>query len=291
MINAIVSYKKSVAIFAAYEMGLFDYIKKNRYFDLKICEAYRWDKDVFRLLCLYLKDEGILVEQNNSWYLSNNAERKIEAISKILEHEKNLYDRWITPEKIIDAIREGYGKRKFDKYGFSNKEKVAYDKTMYSSNLNVITFELLHKIQLNRILGIDVLEYGRSYGEIARVLQKYVECLNITSLSFEDKLPAGKKYNLIMIYNSIHYRQEWENMFKKFFDILKNDGILCIIDIFYDNHSDFLSTILMDWITHGGIYNIYSADVCNTLTQVGFKDVQKTTVTTIAAEMIYAYKR
>ena len=59
MIDVIVSYKKSVAFFAAYKIGLFDYIKKHGCFGTEICDHYGWDKDVFRLFCLFLIDEGI----------------------------------------------------------------------------------------------------------------------------------------------------------------------------------------------------------------------------------------
>lgn len=290
MIDVIVSYKKSVAFFAAYKIGLFDYIKKHGCFGTEICDHYGWDKDVFRLFCLFLIDEGILIEQNNKYYPSKETERQIVATRNICEHEINLYDRWITPEHIIDAIREGYGNRKFDKLGFSPKEKMAYDRTMYNSNLDLIAFDLLRRLKKSRLFGMDVLEYGKSCGKLSKTLKKYIDTLNITSLNLDDELPLKKKYDLILIYNSIHYRLEWSELYTLFLNSLRKNGVLCIVDIFYDNNSEFSTCILMDWITHGGIHNLYSDEVCKILNQVGFKNIQKRTINKITTQIVYAYK-
>lgn len=292
MINDIVKYKSSVALFAANKLNLFEYLQNHQYFDLSICEDNNWNTDTFILFCKFLEGEGYLSRNEDRWYLPENIRAKILSSKMLFEKENMLYENWINPELIIEAICMGEGNRTFDKQLFNSNEQKVYDDIIYGKNLHFITFDLLRKMKNKLFVGMNILEYGRSEGKLSRILEKYFDTSNIISLGLKDKLDHKRKYDLIVIYNSIHYKKsgEWINILKMLKDELKEKGVLCVIDFFYNTSTAFSSTLLIDWLTCGGVYNASCQEAIEILKTAGFNDFMRNTLGEISLDMIYAYK-
>lgn len=292
MINDIVKYKSSVALFAANKLNLFEYLQNHQYFDLSICEDNNWNTDPFILFCKFLEGEGYLSRNEDRWYLPENIRAKILSSKMLFEKENMLYENWINPESIIEAICMGEGNRTFDKQLFNSNEQRMYDDIIYGKNLHFITFDLLRKMKSKLFVGMNILEYGRSEGKLSRILEKYFDTSNIVSLGLEDKLNHKRKYDLIVIYNSIHYKksEEWINILKMLKDELKEKGVLCVIDFFYNTSTAFSSTLLIDWLTCGGVYNASCQEAIEILKTAGFNDFMRNTLSEISLDIIYAYK-
>lgn len=292
MINDIVKYKTSVALFAANRLNLFEHLQKHQYFDLSICEKNDWNIDTFLLLCTFLEGKRYLSRKGDRWYLPEEVRAEVVSSEMLFAQEKMLYEKWIKPELIVESIRKGSGIRTFDKQLFNLNEQRIYDEVIYGKILHYIAFDLLRKMKRKLLFGMNILEYGRSEGKMSQTLEKYFDTSNITSLGFNDKLDSKGKYDLIIIYNSIHYKnsEEWSNILKTLKDKLKKKGVLCIIDFYYNTKAEFYETLLIDWMTCGGVHNISYDDVIKILETVGFSKFDKSTLGESSVDIIYSYK-
>lgn len=270
MINDIVKYKTSMALFAANELKIFDYLSEHKYFDLSICKKNNWDEDSFVLLCKFLEGRGYLVKDGNQWRLSK--EFSISPVRSILEKEIMLYKKWITPNMLVEAVQKGANNRTFSKIHFDLDEQKMYDDVVYGNNLYVIAFYLLKKMKKKILPGNNILEYGRSQGKLSVVIQKHIKTINVYRAAFNEYIASSVKYDFIIIYNSVHYKKsdDWVETVKIMKKKLAPNGVICVIDFFYDNNCDFLSTVLLDWMVCGGIYNVTYKEIVETFESVGF---------------------
>ena len=292
MINDIVKYKTSAALFAANRLNLFEHLHKHQYFDLSICKKNGWNVDTFLLLCKFLEGKGYLSRKGDRWYLSEKVRTNIGYYEMLLAQEKMLYEKWIKPELIVESICKGVENRTFDKQLFNSNEQRIYNEVVYGKIVHYIAFNLLRKMKKRLFFGMNILEYGRSEGKMLQTLEKYFDTSDVTSLGFNDKLNSKSKYDLIIIYNSIHYKnsEEWSNILKTLKDKLKKKGVLCIIDFFYNTEAEFYETLLIDWMTCGGVYNILYDDVIKILRTVGFSEFDRSTLGESSVDIIYSYK-
>lgn len=67
-------------------------------------------------------------------------------------------------------------------------------------------------------------------------------------------------------------------------------ALFCIADVFYSDNNAFQSTVLLDWITHGGVYNIYTQEVIDQLKSIGFTKVEQQSIDSISTDLLFAYK-
>lgn len=88
-------YKKSAALFAAIDSGLFTVLREQK--ELTLCDLkdLGWNPDYTLLLCLYLEGEGYLQKKDGKWSLSDAFEKKYHSFMLTCKHERNLYERWI----------------------------------------------------------------------------------------------------------------------------------------------------------------------------------------------------
>lgn len=291
LLENLFTYKKTTALLAAFQLGIFRRIKEYDCMNKDICRQLGWNERYVELLCVYLGNEGYLSYIDGCFQLSKDFESQLDAFEKICEHESSLYNKWLSPEQLVSSVKTEEG-RLFDKEGFTPEEQSAYDNAMYGSNLNLISFHILRKIKRDRTFPVRCLEYGRSDGRIGNALKKHVPEMSVDAVSLAQNIKDQSVYDLILIYNTIHYKtpEDWEAVFYQMKKALNESGVICIADVFYKEDNLFQSTVLLDWITHGGLYNIYSQEVAEQLKSSGFAKVEQQPIDAISTDLLFAYK-
>lgn len=291
LLENLFAYKKTTALLAAFQLGLFRQIKEHGYLNKGMYHQLGWNERYAELLCIYLAREGYLVEAAGGWQMNKDFEKQLDSFGKICEHENALYHKWLSPEMIALSVQSDTDSRLFDKEGFSSEEQNAYDNTMYGDNVNLITFFLIRKIKCGRASPVRCLEYGRSAGRLGQALKRYILEINIDVVALDQSIESQSSYDVILIYNTIHYKtpNEWKMVFGQFKKVLNKDGFICIIDVFYKEDNLFLSTVLLDWITHGGVNNICSQEVIEQLRSISFLKIEQQFIDSISTNMIFIY--
>ena len=73
----------------------------------------------------------------------------------------------------------------------------------------------------------------------------------------------GQKFDFIFLYNTIHYFNEevLRDRIRTLEGVLTEDGRIFIIDLFFQKGDAFLSNVLLDWLTHGGVYSLTKGEL------------------------------
>lgn len=275
LMDLLTAYKKTALFISAYELGLFEELALESRSTNELLEKLKVERLFLIPLLQVLQNIGVIHEVEGMWTIRK--ELAMESYYDIIHHEINLYYKYLSPESIQSSMRLGMGNRHFDNVGFTYNEKQTYFKAMNGKNLNIIALLVWREIKKNT--SINYLEYGRSIGGLSIYLQSKIKVINIDLVINEELVdvytmqiqPQFTKaqpqvytceefvpkvqYNLIFIYNTIHYYNPNEAM-KLISEIKKtmnSESILCITDLFLkEDSSDNL--VLLDWMTHGGMY-------------------------------------
>ncbi len=292
LMDDLTAYKKSVGIIAAFKLNIFDIILKNNYIDEQICMQYGYNFEYCQLLLRFLTDNKYLNYINDRWQLSqelSSQKDNLVHLEAIIKHENNLVEKWLLPESIVSVIKGSTNHRTFDLQGFSNYERECYDEAVYGKCSKVLALSL-YRILIKKS-NIKFLEYGRRKGLLLENVKKY--CKNIVYSDYIDfNENINMKYDLITCVNTIHYYNE-DILIEKFSELYRNlndTGVLCITDMFYASENIFNSTLLLDWLTHGGIYNITVDSIVNILKRVGFSEIECRYMINISSHMILGKK-
>ena len=283
-------YKKSAALFAAIDSGLFTVLREQKGLTLYALKDLGWTPDYTLLLCLYLEGEGYLQKKDGKWSLSDAFEKKYHSFMLTCKHERNLYERWITPQEITKAVRAVYpDSRTYDQKGFRVDEKVVYDALMYTDTTDIIALYLLRKLPANRPLKL--LEYGRSKGRMTEKLAKKIAVHNTICEQTQEIEFLKDSFDVIFMMNTVHYlsAEAFSKRITEMKQMLKKGGLLCIADVFYQNDTVFHSTVLLDWLTHGGIHHLFLDETCKELRACGYGEIGHQFIENIFIHLIYAY--
>lgn len=292
LLENLFAYKKTAALLAAFQLGLFRQIKEHGCLNKDIYHQLGWNERYAELLCIYLTNEGYLIDIDGGWQINKDFENQLDAFEKICEHERSLYHKWLSPELITSSVQSATDDRLFDKEGFAPEEQSAYDNAMYGNNANLIVFHLLRKMKRGKKASVRCLEYGRSNGRIGQVLKTHIPEISVDVVTLNQIIDGQLSYDVILIYNTLHYKtpNEWETIFPKMKKALDENGVICIADVFYREDNTFQSTVLLDWITHGGVYNIYNHEVAEQLRSIGFTKVEQQCIDSISTNLLFVYK-
>lgn len=292
LLENLVVYKKASALFAASQLGLFRKIEEHGCLNKKICCQIGWNERYVELLCIYLSGEGYLFKSNRGWHINKEFEKLLDVFEEISEHERNLYFKWLSPDIIVSSIQSKDNERIFDRDGFTIKEQEIYNNTMYGKNVNLLGIYLLRKMKKSQNNSTRCLVYGRSNEQVHQVLKKYITEIIIDFVSLDQNIDNKFSYDLILIYNTIHYKEskEWKKIFIQMKKALKKNGIMCIADVFYRSNNIFQSTVLMDWITHGGGHYIYRNEIVEHLHCIGFERIEQQFIDSISIDLLFVYK-
>jgi len=279
ILEFITNYKESSAFLAAMKLNIFDVLIESPMNLENLAKEIKVDKTLLQMLLSYLMLNELVEEKDEIWQVSEEFKKDyVAANENILAHELNICNKWVTAETIEDCVKRGLSKRKFDIDGFSLKDKNIYSKAMYGNNVRHIAFWIKRIAKLSG--SLNILEMGRSTGNLALELKKSLpeskikaavkkEFFEITKESVREtevleEFAFDQYYDVICIFNTIHYwsQDELNNWFKKIKKVIKKDSLICVIDIFVDEkNSRFEKNFLLDWITHGGVFNFASKEV------------------------------
>lgn len=294
ILELITAYRKTVLMLAVYRIGLFEIVRSKPLETEQIAAKLNINRELLDILLDTLNEMGMIAKVSSGWHASIN----MDGFRSLFEFEQSLYDKFITPDYLIESLKSVTDGRPFDKDGFSLKEAANYFQFMNGRNLNLLV--LLISREIGKKTDLNYLEFGRSLGSLGVHFQKIFKNLSVDIVFdmqyiqiFEEQVKAEYKaivpkihhntydiveqshYGLICVYNTIHYYKAVELLeeLNKFRKCLADGGLLCIIDIFLDerplNH-----LITLDWITHGGIYYLKLQELENLLSQAGLTIVK-----------------
>jgi len=290
LIKLIMSYKESAAFITAYEICVFKELHNGKKDLGSLAHKLSVNESHLYLLMVYLKSLDIVCETDMEWGLTEAFEENyglLEGLNDVIYHEKNIYQRWMFPDQLEQALKAEKGVRNFDRIGFTEAEQNLYNKTMYGQNLKILSTRLMREIR--ECKNPSLVEYGRSKDNILKALSKIGYkfdgyCMPEGTLLKQYKktwdtdfivLPqdaADVKFDVAILYNTIHYYDDETiaDMFKHLKVILNKNALVLVVDLFYENGDVFSSGILLDWITHGGVNFITQESVENEFIKNGF---------------------
>jgi hypothetical protein len=269
-------YKTASAFFTAYDIGLFDMLYELRASTEIIAQKLTVDVAMCKLLLYKLKESQWICGQDNLWYLEEEFREEypyMKSYKAQIDHEMNIYNRLMSPELIVKSLKSEYGQRPFDKTGFTLEEQETYNQAMYGENVQLIGLQMFRMLRNRK--EINGIEIGRSNGVLVSQLKKLGLKFE-TAVVTNDVIPASNQFNVVILFNTIHY---WDEAYckKQFAEWKKNlteDAQIFIIDFFYEDGDKFTSNILIDWITHGGIYWSVYTELNDRMEQSGYKIIK-----------------
>lgn len=308
--DLLTQYKKSVALITAVELGLFKLLVDRPLTTSELAGKLSSNAEMLEIFLCYLEQIEILKKENDYWGISEFFQSYFISLDKyasILDHEKNLYQNWITPYSIIEAMKKGSGERCFDKQGWDLDQKKTYVGAMYGQNINILSFWLIRELSIMK--NIKLLEFGRSPGVIAKALSQkfpgltgkivicnefYDICIeNISSTLFKvskiNEFDFVGKFDIICLLNTVHYftRNQMIEFTRRLKLLMNDNAIIFIVDFFPKKVNPFLSGLLLDWITHGGIYNIQTTDIDNIIEEAGLKKIKQKFISEIGLDLFF----
>ncbi len=293
VLDDIIAYKKSAAVIAAIKMDLFLIIYNKKTISLSICEEKGWNQDYFFLFLEYLTEIGYLKSYDKKeWSLEAGLEGQISKLAnyaKLVKHESNIWGKWISPETIIHAIKSECGERTFDLEGFTEQEKADYESAVYKNSSILIGFQVLRKLRTKE--NLNVAEFGRTneiYKEL--LLKRLSSGSHYSNMNQIEKLM--EMYDTVIMTNTIHYytSKELLKVLTHINNHLNDFGFLCITDLFVDAENSFSKSLCIDWLTHGGVYNLSLDSILSILKRVGFQKTEQRYLENISTYIIFAYK-
>ena len=196
----------------------------------------------------------------------------VDKLDEVIRHEKNIFRRWMYPERLIQSLKSDAENRDFDRSGFSAEEIALYNRTMYGSSLKMLALHICRRIR--RYKNPVILEYGRSGGAVLQALKKtgyhfcgscmWDEAVSDRNAGKGDidfqilEKGHGQRFDIIFLYNTIHYYNEelLRDRIRMLEAALCEGGRIFIVDLFFREGDVFLSNVLLDWLTHGGVYSL-----------------------------------
>lgn len=251
-------------------------------------------------------EQNILECTENKWKLDEELSQSYELLDNmvdIIHHEANIFSSLIYPTKVKQAILAKNGQRDFDLKGFTKEEQNIYDKTMYGKSLKIIVLNIMRVIRCKK--NPAILEYGRSRDRVINELtqigyQFQGFCMpdeeirkneNLVWSEHYDKILkfSGKeKFDVILFYNTIHYYSK-TLLYQKLMElkkVLKRDAMIFVIDIFYQQGDSFSTSVLMDWLTHGGVNFLKGESVEETFHDCNFVTLKTVTLKEVNCKMM-----
>lgn len=281
-------YKKISAFFAAYKIGLFDVLSEKETSADTLANKLNIDETMCRLLLFKLREAQFVTKKKRLWFLDETFIEEYNGIDRFkaqIEHEFNIYNRLMRPDLIISSLKSGYGNRPFDKSGFTDEEQMVYDRAMYGENVKLIALQLYRLLRGDH--GIKAVEIGRSKGAILEKLKELGLKFDSKSVS-DEAVEDSEKYNTAIIFNTIHYWKEsdLQKQIDQWKEKLTNEARVFIIDFFYEEGDEFVSNILIDWITHGGIYWTVFEELNDFMSVSGYKNTKDIQLKSIHTRML-----
>ncbi len=274
------AYKCSASLISAFELGIFDALLMKEMDVNELAKMTKSDPVMLGMLLNILTCYGYLKEEDGKFRVSSDYTAQLPSIKikqRLLSHEKNLMNCWNIPERILKQLRSSGEKNDFIKDNFTLEEQKDYFLAMNEGVLELLFVFIRREYPVTNETA--VLEYGRSLGGMSLLCKKKypnISCDVCFEKEFQqialalygslekekgikrvrEELLNHNKYDFIFVYNSIHYYNPGELMelLGRLYCSLKPGKILCISDVYIEKEDSFCAGVLLDWMTHGGIY-------------------------------------
>lgn len=306
----ITSYKASSALITAFEIGIFEVLGKKSLNLENLSKQIGAEITKLQIFMQYLEALNVVKQVGKCWKLVDELAREINSLNSmknIISHEKNIFQNWMYPAQLEEALYAQKGERVFDLVGLTKEQQCLYDQVMYGNGLYTIALQIIRMIR--KIENPVIIEYGRSRDKILNALSrfnlKFKGYCMLETTTLDNNIPKFNmeyevlkqnceqiKGDVIVLYNTIHYYNEIQlaeklNHIKR---ITKKDSLVFIVDIFFRADDNFLSGVLIDWITHGGTNYIDLPSVEKALSKNKFRLIRNIEVNN-ATNNILVFKK
>lgn len=310
------AYKRSAALISAFEIGIFDALIEQELTVEELSEITQCNPVMLGVLLNILKCFGVLEQIEDGFRISSGYISQLQILrrnNEVLSHEKNLINHWNIPERILTQLKGSRVKEDYIKDTFTIEEQKNYFSAMNERNLELVLVYIRREHYITD--GAVMLEYGRSLGGMSLLcknkyqnincdicfekefeqasVQLYGSIRNMKGIRIvDDKELIHNGYNFIFMYNSIHYynQQELIKLLERFYQLLKPGQILCISDIYIDEKNDFCGGVLLDWLTHGGIYQQSFGELQNLIERTQFQMIKNVMLKQIHNRLVFLTK-
>lgn len=286
----LIAYKRSVFLFTALDLGLFDLLQQPLYLS-EIAQKLNLHEQKVRIFLLGLERTGYVMRKEDKYILRHEHfpynTKSSEEIQAIFRLEKMIFENLVTPKKVLRSLIPKHIKQERepvlqDEVFISN-----YMDTVYNKNLNLRLARLL-KLLLQDINNPILMESGRSNGKLSSYLTRFLPNVqsywwqNQGDYTSQESVPIPLKvdesiptiiHNLfelntltvdaVTIQNTIHYwtTDDLNRVLNKLVPVMSRKGILIIHDLFLDHLEESglqerCNALLLDWLTHGGIEHL-----------------------------------
>jgi hypothetical protein len=310
------AYKCSVALISAFEIGIFDALITKELTVKDLAKITQCNPVMLGMLLNILKCYGFLEETKEGFRIPSGYISQLQVMNgnnKILSHEKNLMNHWNIPERILTQLKGSGAKQDYIRDTFTIEEQKDYFNAMNERNLELLFVYIRREYPLTS--ETVMLEYGRSLGGMSLLCKNKYQNINcdicfdkefepvsiqlygslrnkkgIRIVSDEELMYNG--YDFIFLYNSIHYysQQELIELLGRLYQLLRPGQILCISDIYVDEKDIFYAGVLLDWMTHGGIYQQSFQELQNLIEHTQFQIIKSVMLKQIHNKLLFLTK-
>lgn len=295
-------YRKSEALLAAEEIGLFDHLDSKPKHSEMLAAELDLNTPALQLFLRALMETGIVKEVPEGWILNAQLGDSWKPMCAL---ERELRKTWLRAGAIVDVLRTGIEARPFNHSSHANDFADAYNKVLCGPWQLAAARMCLRLLQDSGKSRPRILEIGRCIGRISNFIADHAkaDCALIClapgpPLVWEGAaaVPAIKHwaeievnracFDLIIINNGIHWLAPAvaQNVLRNLVAGLSDRGVLVFLDIFlpadttHAQHVPEAPLFLLDWITHGGTHWLTSLELLKQIEHLGLQNQQVTTL-------------
>lgn len=300
LIAAVQGFRISHAISAAQEVGLLDTLTSEPQPISYLSARTSCDPQALELFCEFLVGSGLLAVSDSGYKLAYQPHATDMSVCLF---ESLLRREWLSTRRIVDALRQGFDLRAFEKEGSNSAFGEAYLEAFCGPWQDLAALKMRLTLQLKA--GLTAIEIGRAAGRITQYFREVVSmnCLyqalgpppasawHLLDAAERSKvctwsgIPlAAASADLIVLTNVIHWLVPGiaQEVLTRLGKALCSGGTLVIIDSFVDASPDS-APYLLDWLTHGGVHWTQLSLLKEALYAAGFSIKESSTLRGTAA--------
>ncbi len=297
LVPQLMSYRISEALLVAEKLGLMERLAQSPAPVETIAGEMGLDTAALRVFFTFLERAGLVAGHEEGWSLREKLPRDWKQICAL---EQALQQSWLSAPVLEQVLRSGLDDRCFDRGGASPEFTRAYANAMGGPSLTLALRHLLRTIKPSP--AANILEIGRCVGNLSGILSTHTGKLHVIpvgpspavfhpqyqppeevrhrgAIDWADVRPPAGEFGAILLVNCVHLIPPAlaNETFRALWDGLAPGGTLAILDSFLplENASvDPRSLFLLDWMTHGGCYWLFSSELTEQLRSSGFEDIE-----------------
>lgn len=288
----LIGYKSTVLLLITFEMKVFDFLKSPRTAH-DLAKQLKADPRAIDIILEALWTLGY-VEKDGEYYFNTSFanEYLVSSSSAYLGDmfllEGEIFRGLVTPETLRETAKLGHDPSRYWRILSDDSFRRVYTKVVYSPHTQAHISRVFAKRVATK--SPTVLEFGRSNAQLSEHILKFFPSASVIVLPFQDENPTcpatlnhmkwiteleelqDRCVDVVLIQNTIHYLSDSElTEWIRKLAMKGTDQARIFIHDFFVDHLEELSmnkvkaSLLLDWITHGGIHHLDSTEVVATL--------------------------